>query len=47
MGIMRWFAEHDIPNFNLQAVYPSPEFTAPAATKSSLKPRRKPSSRRR
>jgi hypothetical protein len=31
MGIMRWFAEHNIPNFNLQAVYPSPEFTAPAA----------------
>jgi hypothetical protein len=46
-GIMRWFDEHNIPNFNLQAVYPSPEFTAPRPTRNSLKPRKKPSSRRR
>jgi GH35 family endo-1,4-beta-xylanase len=41
MGIMRWFAEHDIPNFNLQAVYPSPEFTAPAANKEFFETKKK------
>jgi hypothetical protein len=41
MGIMRWFAEHDIPNFNLQAVYPSPEFTAPAAHKEFFETKKK------
>lgn len=41
LGIMRWFAEHNIPNFNLQAVYPSPEFTAPAAHKEFFETKKK------
>lgn len=41
MGIMRWFAEHNIPNFNLQAVYPSPEFTAPQAHKEFFETKKK------
>lgn len=40
-GILRWFAERNIPNFNLQAVYPSPEFTAPEANKAFFETKKK------
>lgn len=36
-GILRWCEENNLPVFNSQAVYPSPEFTAPQANEQLFK----------